>query len=161
MAPENVTQIRPNSEVLVLNASYTPLNIVSWKRAIILLLKEKAAFVSAKVIRLVEYIQIPFAKINSLKPSRNLVHKRDGHKCQYCGSTRGLTIDHVIPRSKGGKDTWENMVTACGVCNTRKGDKMLADTGMRLARRPTAPPNRFVFAIATSRDDEWQQYNFI
>ena len=161
MAQENVIQIQPHSQVLVLNASYEPLNIVSWKRAIILLLKEKAAFISAKVIRLVEYIRIPFLRINSMKPSRNMIYKRDGHKCQYCGSTRALTIDHVLPRSKGGGDTWENMVVACSSCNTKKGDRYLEQTGMRLTRRPTAPANKFVFALWDSNNAEWQKYNFV
>ena len=161
MEQANVTLIKPNSRVLVLNASYEPLNIVSWKRAVILLLKEKAAFVSEKVIRLVEYIKIPFARINSMKPSRNLIYKRDGHRCQYCGSTRALTIDHVIPRSKGGKDTWENMVAACSSCNIRKGSQSLEQTGMKLAKRPAAPMNKFVFAIYDSDNTEWQKYNFV
>jgi hypothetical protein len=158
---KNATQIRPNSQVLVLNASYEPLNIVQGRRAIILLLKEKAAFISAKVIRLVEYIKVPFSKINAMKPSRNMIYKRDGHKCQYCGSTRKLTIDHVMPRSKGGEDSWSNMVVACSSCNTEKGDKLLEHTGMRLARRPCAPANKFVFALWDSNNPEWQQYNFI
>jgi 5-methylcytosine-specific restriction endonuclease McrA len=160
MAPENVKQIRPNTQVLVLNASYEPLHVTSWKRAIILLLKEKALIVSAKVIRLTEYIRIPFSRINSLKPSRSLIYKRDGHKCQYCGSTRRLTIDHVIPRSRGGKDTWENLVVACSTCNTRKGDIPLEQTGMRLTRKPSAPANRFLLSLIDSGSPEWLQYAF-
>jgi 5-methylcytosine-specific restriction endonuclease McrA len=160
MVPENVKTIRPNTQVLVLNASYEPLHITSWKRAIILLLKEKAAVVSAKVIRLVEYIRIPFTKINSIKPSRNLIYKRDGHKCQYCGSTRRLTIDHVIPRSRGGQDTWENMVVACSTCNTKKGDTLLEQTGMKLARKPFVPTNRFLLNLIDSGSPEWLQYTF-
>ena len=162
MAPVNaITQIRPNSRVLVLNASYEPLNIVQGRRAIILLIKEKAAFVSAKVIRLVEFVRIPFSRVNAMKPSRNMVYKRDGHKCQYCGATRRLTIDHVVPRSKGGGDTWENMVVACSSCNTKKGDKLLEQTGMRLEKKPCAPLNKFVFALWDSNNPEWQQYHFI
>jgi 5-methylcytosine-specific restriction endonuclease McrA len=160
MAQENVKQIEPDTQVLVLNASYEPINITSWKRAIVLLLKEKAAVVSAKVIRLVEYVRIPFTKINSIKPSRNLIYKRDGHKCQYCGSTRRLTIDHVIPKSRGGEDTWENMVVACSSCNTRKGNTFLEQTGMRLARKPFAPANRFLLNLIDSGSSEWLQYTF-
>lgn len=160
MALENVNRIRPNTQVLVLNASYEPLHVTSWKRAIILLLKEKALVVSAKVIRLTEYIRIPFARINSIKPSRGLIYKRDGHKCQYCGSTRRLTIDHVLPRSRGGEDTWENMVVACSSCNTRKGDKFLEHTGMKLARKPFAPANRFLLSLIDSGSPEWLEYAF-
>jgi len=160
MVPENVKQIRPETRVLVLNASYEPLHITSWKRAIILLLKEKALVVSAKVIRLTEYIRIPFARINSVKPSRALIYKRDGHKCQYCGATRRLTIDHVVPRSRGGGDTWENMVVACSSCNTKKGDTLLEQTGMKLARKPFAPANRFLLSLIDSDSPEWLQYAF-
>ncbi len=160
MVPENVTKIRPDSRVLVLNASYEPLHITSWKRAIILLLKEKALVVSAKVIRLTEYIRVPFARINSIKPSRNLIYKRDGHKCQYCGATRRLTIDHVLPRSRGGGDTWENMVVACSPCNTRKGNTLLEQTGMRLVRKPFVPTNRFLLNLIDSDSPEWMQYAF-
>lgn len=161
MEQANVKQINANSQVLVLNASYEPLNIVSWKRAIVLLLKEKAAFISAKVIRLVEYIKVPFAKINAMRPSRSMIYKRDGHKCQYCGSTRKLTIDHVMPRSKGGEDSWSNMVVACSSCNTRKGDTLLEQSGMKLAQKPIAPFNKFVYALWDSNNPEWQQYNFV
>lgn len=160
MVQENVRQIRPNTKVLVLNASYEPLHITSWKRAIILLIKEKAAIVSAKVIRLIEYIKIPFSKINLVKPSRSLIYKRDGHKCQYCGSTRRLTIDHVIPRSRGGGDTWENMVVACSICNTKKGNTLLEQTGMKLARKPFAPANKFLMNLMDSGASEWFQYAF-
>ncbi len=160
MALENVNRIRPNTQILVLNASYEPLHVTSWKRAIILLLKEKALIVSAKVIRLTEYIRIPFARINSIKPSRGLIYKRDGHKCQYCGSTRRLTIDHVLPRSRGGGDTWENMVVACSSCNTKKGDKFLEHTGMKLARKPFAPANRFLLSLIDSGSPEWLEYAF-
>jgi hypothetical protein len=159
MAPVNaITQIKPNSRVLVLNASYEPLNIVQGRRAIILLIKEKAAFVSERVIRLVEFIRIPFSRVNAMKPSRNMVYKRDGHKCQYCNSTRRLTIDHVVPRSKGGDESWTNKVVACSSCYTKKGDKLLEHTDMKLLKQPTAPLNKFVFALWDSNSPEWQQY---
>lgn len=158
MVPENIKTIRPNTQVLVLNASYEPLHITSWKRAIILLLKEKAAIISAKVIRLVEYIRIPYIKINSVKPSRNLIYKRDGHKCQYCGSTRRLTIDHIIPKSRGGQDTWDNMVVACSSCNIKKGDTLLEQTGMKLIKKPFTPTNKFLLNLIDSESAEWTQY---
>lgn len=161
MVPENVKQIRPNTQVLVLNASYEPLHITNWRRAIILLIKERALIVSTQVIRLVEYVRIPFARINVLNPSRNVIYKRDGHKCQYCGSTKDLTIDHVIPRSKGGLDSWENMVACCSPCNTKKGNKTLEQIGMRLIKQPSAPMNKFMFAVAHSNNKEWQKYNFV
>ena len=161
MALENVKRIRPNTQVLVLNASYEPLHITSWKRAIILLVKEKAAVVSAQVIRLVEYIRIPFARINIMKPARNAIYKRDGHKCQYCGSTKSLTIDHVLAKSRGGTDTWDNMVACCSSCNTKKGSKTLEQAGMKLLKKPAPPMNKFMFAVTHSNNPEWQKYNFV
>ncbi len=161
MVQENINQIRPETRILVLNASYEPLHITGWKRAIVLLLKEKAVFISAKVIRLVEFVRIPFSKVSKMRPGRGLIYKRDGHKCQYCGATRKLTIDHVIPRCKGGDDSWENLVVACSSCNTKKGDKLLSQLGISLARRPCAPSNKFIFELWDSSDEEWQQYNFV
>lgn len=154
------SQIRSNCQILVLNASYEVINITSWKRAIVLLLKEKAQVISDRVIRLVEYIRIPFAKLKLAKPSRAMIYKRDNNKCQYCGSTRKLTIDHVIPRSKGGDDTWENLVVACSTCNTKKGDKFLEHTGMKLVRKPMAPSSKVSFLIMESNVDEWKTYDF-
>jgi 5-methylcytosine-specific restriction endonuclease McrA len=161
MVPENTKQIRPNTQVLVLNASFEPINITSWKRAIILLIKEKAAIISEKVIRLVEYVRLPLSKMRISKPSRAMIYARDQNKCQYCGSTRRLTIDHVLPKSRGGDDSWHNMVVACSACNTKKGDKLLEHTGMKLARRPFAPLNKIFFMLSSARVEEWKEYNFV
>ena len=161
MVPENTKQIRPNTQVLVLNASFEPINITSWKRAIILLIKEKAAIISEKVIRLVEYVRLPLSKMRISKPSRAMIYARDQNKCQYCGSTRRLTIDHVLPKSRGGDDSWSNMVVACSACNTKKGDKLLEHTGMKLARRPFAPLNKIFFMLSSARVEEWKEYNFV
>ena len=117
--------IQSHSTILVLNSSYEPLHFTNWKRAVILLFKEKAKVISSRVIRLVNYVIIPFRRMNNMYPTKNLIYKRDKNKCQYCGSTKSLTIDHVIPRSRGGKDTWENLVVACSPCNVKKGDKIL------------------------------------
>ena len=116
--------IEPHQTILVLNASYEPINFTNWKRAIVLLMKNKAQALGKRVIRLVNYIKLPYEKLMQNKPSRAMIYKRDGHKCQYCGSTKNLTIDHIIPRSRGGEDTWENLVVACNPCNTRKSDKI-------------------------------------
>jgi 5-methylcytosine-specific restriction endonuclease McrA len=160
MAQETRWGIRPESSVLVLNATYEPINITSWKRAIVLLVKEKAKIISERVIRLVEYVRIPVSKMMEAKPSRSMIYKRDGHKCQYCGATRKLTIDHVLPKSKGGQDTWQNLVVACSRCNTLKSDKLLEHTGMRLLRKPAAPISKITFTISQTNDPEWQQYNY-
>jgi 5-methylcytosine-specific restriction endonuclease McrA len=143
------------SQVLVLNATYEPLNVVSVRRAVLLLLKEKAEIVEAAeawlhseqlslplplVIRLVCYVRIP--QRFSLPLSRRTVLARDHYTCQYCGERPGkanLTLDHVQPRSQGGETRWENVVTACGPCNRRKGDRTPDEARMPLGRQPRRP----------------------
>ena len=117
-------------KVLVLNASYEPLNITSWRRAVVLLIKGKAEqlenserliyaeFPLPSVIRLRHYVRVPYKEIPLTR--RNIL-ERDRHTCQYCGyKGEQLTLDHVLPRSRGGGDTWENLVTACVRCNVKK-----------------------------------------
>lgn len=151
----------PYKPVLVLNSSYEPINITNWKRAIVLLLKNKAHMLSKRVIRLVNYIALPLKKMRVTQPTRNMIYQRDDNKCQYCGSTRHLTIDHVIPRSKGGGDTWENMVVACSSCNMKKGDKYLEHTNMKLTKKPKAPINAMFLTLEKSKDPEWTEYVFM
>ena len=139
--------------VLVLNASYEPLNVCTVRRAHVLLYKGKAevvekldqplrsatgSFVWPHVIRLVHYVRVPRAI--QRKISRRALFARDGWRCVYCGSTNGrLTLDHVVPRSKGGESIWENVVTACAPCNLRKGDRSLDQVGMVLKSQPRPP----------------------
>lgn len=151
-------QINPSSQVLVLNASYEPINLTNWKRAIVLVLKQKAQVLSGKVIRLLNYITIPFNTFSRIKPSRDMIYKRDKHKCQYCGATKRLTIDHVIPKSKGGDDSWENLVVACSSCNTKKSNKLLEHCGMKLMKRPLAPTSKVSLALMYSNVEEWKEY---
>ena len=153
--------IQPHSTVLVLNSSYEPLHFTNWKRAIILLFKEKAKVISSSVIRLVNYVIIPFRRMTNMYPTRNLIYKRDKNKCQYCGSTKSLTIDHVIPKSKGGEDTWENLVVACSSCNVKKGDKLLEQTNMKLARTPRAPVSKVLMDLENSNREEWKEFSYI
>jgi hypothetical protein len=148
----------PNSTILVLNSSYEPINITNWKRAIVLVLKEKAQILSSKVIRLLKYIKIPYSAFGGIKPSREMIYKRDKHKCQYCGATKKLTIDHVIPRSRGGDDSWENLVVACSSCNVKKSDKLLSECPMKLVRKPVTPLNKVTLSVMYSNVDEWQEY---
>jgi 5-methylcytosine-specific restriction endonuclease McrA len=161
--------------VLVLNASYEPMHVVSVRRAVVLLLKEKAQLVEAAesvlrsqhvelptpvVIRLVTYIRI--RRRWNLPVSRRGVLARDGYTCQYCGAQPGkreLTIDHVVPRSKGGTKTWENLVTACGPCNRRKGDRDPRQAGMKLSSRPRQPRYFALALIETgTRHSVWSKY---
>ena len=90
-----------------------------------------------------------------------MIYKRDNNKCQYCGATRSLTIDHVIPRSKGGEDTWDNLVVACASCNVKKGDKLLEQTNMKLARKPFTPYNKVQFSLSGNQVPEWQEFLFV
>ncbi len=161
--------------VLVLNASYEPLNIVSVKRAVVLLLKEKAELVEAAqtkiraehlqidvplVIRLVTFVPIP--RRLPLPLSRRTVLARDLYTCQYCGEQPGrteLTLDHVFPRSRGGATTWENVVTACGPCNRRKGNRTPDEANMKLMSAPGRP--RFVAVVMlgeASGHEVWSKY---
>jgi hypothetical protein len=152
--------VEPHSTILVLNSSYEPLQFTNWKRAVVLLFKEKAKLISKRVIRLVNFVRIPFLKFSERTPTRNMIYKRDGHSCQYCGSTRNLTIDHVIPRSKGGGDTWENLVACCDKCNVAKGNKYLHETNMKLRSKPKAPISSVMLELETTKITEWKQFVF-
>jgi hypothetical protein len=152
--------ITSNQTILVLNSSYEPINFTSWRRAVVLLLKEKAHVLSGRVIRLLNYVRLPLSKIMSITPSRAMIYKRDHNTCQYCGSKSKLTIDHVIPRSKGGDNSWENLVVACSSCNTKKGDRLLEQTNMKLSCQPRAPINKMVFDLNHTKVDEWKEYNY-
>jgi hypothetical protein len=151
-------KIRIHNNILVLNADYNPINICDGRRAIVLLLKQKAQFVSEKVIRLLEYIRIPFTKIMSHKPSRNMIHKRDNHTCQYCEAKDDLTIDHVLPSSRGGGDDWTNLVSCCSRCNAKKGNRTPEEVGMKLLKQPKIPFNRVHLTINSSNNPDWRQY---
>lgn len=156
---------------LVLNASYEPLCVVPVKRAVVLVLKEKAEVVSSgdrplrsertifqapSIIRLIHFVKVPFRSRVPL--NRRSVFARDGHRCQYCGAA-AENIDHVVPRSRGGEHVWENVVASCRPCNARKGDHLLENTAMVLRRRPTAPQalTWVLFAVGSVRPD-WEPY---
>ena len=159
--------------VLVLNASYEPLNVCSVRRAHVLVYKGKAevieqlsrelrsatrSFKWPHVIRLLEYVRVP--KAVQRKISRRALFARDEWRCQYCGSGGGrLTLDHVVPRSRGGSSVWENVVTSCAPCNLRKGNRLLEEVKMHLRRQPHAPaPALFVTLSAPAIPDGWRPY---
>lgn len=150
-------KINLNTSILVLNSDYNPVNICNARRAIVLLLKRKAHMITEKVIRLVEYVKIPYQKLIN-RPTRNLIYKRDGYTCAYCGAKENLTIDHILPSSRGGQDTWENLVTACGKCNTLKGNKTPQESNMILKITPKVPYNKIHLTINTSNVKEWKLY---
>lgn len=157
----NVFSIRFNSPILLLNSDYNPIHITSWRRAVVLVLKNKAEIISSQVIRLIQYIQIPFSRLLSCKPTKNAIFKRDDYRCQYCGSLKNLTLDHVIPQSQGGGNTWTNLVTACVSCNARKGNQSLAESGMHLYQKPSAPFNRIQLVLQKSNVSEWKRFIYV
>jgi 5-methylcytosine-specific restriction endonuclease McrA len=160
-------------QVLVLNASYEPLNITTWRRAMVMMLKGKAESLEQDstreirrgthlptVIRLRQYVRVPFRQLPLTR--RNLFH-RDNHSCQYCGCrNEPLSIDHVVPRSRGGGDTWENVTTACLSCNVRKGNRTPKEADMPLMRVPRRPLSSLSFEatrqIHSGRHSEWAKY---
>jgi 5-methylcytosine-specific restriction endonuclease McrA len=147
-----------NNSVLVLNSDYSPINICDGRRAIVLLLKQKAHFITDKVIRLMNYIRLPYKKLMENRPTKNLIMKRDGYKCLYCGATENLTLDHIIPQSRGGEDTWENLATSCGSCNVKKRNRTPQEAGMPLLKEVKRPYNKLHLTINTSNVSDWKDF---
>jgi 5-methylcytosine-specific restriction endonuclease McrA len=158
--------------VLVLNQDYSPLTVCSAQRAILLLFLDKAEILSEAVsislrtvshvyampavIRIFRYVNLPY---RGVALTRNNVFKRDRNECQYCGTYKDLTIDHVVPQSKGGKSSWHNLVTACKRCNARKGDKSPEEAGLRLKKVPIKPSYAiFLKEFSESKYREWEPF---
>ncbi len=160
--------------VLVLNQTYYPISVTTVKKAIILLFLEKAElikfdskvfirssstqFPQPTIIRLMDYRNYP----KTIDLTRRNIHRRDGMRCQYCGKSNvQLTIDHIIPRSRGGKDEWENLVTACVSCNNKKGNRTPEEAGMKLLSKPKKPsPLLFIRQHFQQTDSDWKDYLF-
>jgi len=159
--------------VLVLNATYEPLNVTSVWRACSLVLSHKAEIVEAHpervirspsttlahpvVIRLRVYVRVP--RFTARKITRRALFARDQYRCQYCGTGSSLTIDHVVPRSRGGLSGWENIVAACAPCNLRKGNRLPHEAGMHPRTKPhTPPPSLFLTLGAPTIPSSWQTY---
>ena len=157
---------------LVLNAGYEPLAVVSFKRALILVLNNKATILAGaenqavhsanreytlpSVILLSRYVRIPGTRL--IPVSRRGVLRRDGHRCAYCSRTAN-TIDHVQPKSRGGRDTWENLVACCLKCNNVKGDKTPAEMGWQLNFIPRMPQGTTWMVRGAERfEPEWNPY---
>ena len=165
--------------VLVLNATYEPINVCSVRRAAVLLLKEKAEMIEREsgalhserlslarpaVVRLLSYVKIPHGA-HRRRITRRAVLARDAWTCQYCGASasngaRGaLTIDHVVPRSRGGGSVWENIVASCAPCNRRKGDRLPREASMQLRHPPKAPsPQLFIRIASPQVHPAWEPY---
>jgi 5-methylcytosine-specific restriction endonuclease McrA len=162
-----------NRPVLVLNASYEPLNVCDTRRALGLLITGKAELVvngrghirtarltypAPSVIRLEQMIRRPRPKV---KLSKREIFRRDNYTCQYCGrQTPHLTIDHLIPRHRGGGLRWDNLVTACPACNRRKGGRSTSEAQMTLKRPPTEPPATaaYLFGKHLKENAEWERF---
>lgn len=162
--------------VLVLNQSYEPISVCNIKKAMTLLFLMKAEivvtndkrkvrsirsiFACPSVIRLRRYIHVPVKKVEL---SRKNILRRDNHQCQYCGTPKApLTIDHVLPKSRAGTDTWENLVCACVKCNTKKGNRTPDEAGMKLLKTPRRPSHvTFIKNIGGELDESWKPYLFM
>ena len=167
-----------HSPVLVLNATYEPVNVTPARRAIVLVLKgvatteeENGSFVHSarlavripSVIRLTEFRRIPF---QTRALSRKNILMRDRYTCQFCSRVfpaGELTLDHVIPRSRGGHTDWDNLVACCHSCNNRKGDRLPEEAGLKLMRSPrpfTLHTSRQLMRMMGSSDERWRKYLF-
>ena len=157
-------------KVLLLDRNYFPMTVITWKRAIGMIYGRNNAEVitmysdavhehEMAVLRLL-YRDFPASlrkEIRYPKASKRKIMVRDGNQCVYCGAIKNLTIDHIIPKSKGGKNTYENCVTACYTCNNKKGSKTPEEAGMRLSHRPTRP--RFGVGVSKQRaPEEWKDF---
>ena len=177
-APKPQKSLLMQTPVLVLNASYEPINICAARRAIVLVLKglampeeENGNFLHAaritmrvpSVIRLLEYRRIPH---QTRALSRKNILLRDRNTCQYCGvvlSSGELTLDHVVPRSRGGSSTWENLVACCHPCNRKKGNHLLVEINMKLLKEPrpfTLHTSRHIMRMIGRSDTKWRKYLF-
>jgi hypothetical protein len=158
--------------VLVLNQDYRAVTVCTVQRAFLLVYLEKADlitevegtrlrtisddFAMPSIIRLKKYINIPY---RGVVLSRNNIFKRDGSRCQYCGSTDNLTLDHVIPKSRGGSSNWDNLITACKTCNSKKGDFRPEEIAMHPYRRPFKPSFiMFLRDFSGPLQNDWAPY---
>jgi 5-methylcytosine-specific restriction endonuclease McrA len=162
-----------NNPVLVLNLNYEPLQVCDTRRALNLILDGKAkmvangrglirsvrkAFPCPSIIQLRRVIHHPRSRLHI---SKREILRRDNYICQYCGRrTFPLTVDHIIPRHRGGTHSWQNLTTACVPCNRKKGGRSLCETSMRLQRKPEEPPQSalYLFGHYLDGNSEWRTY---
>ena len=159
-------------KALVLNQDYSPISICSIQRAFVLVFMEKVEMIAPfngnkfhsvnaeypipAVIRLQRYINVPY---KSIELTRNNVFRRDNFICQYCGKESDLSLDHLVPRSKGGKTNWRNLVTACKTCNSLKGDETPEAIGFKLRNLPFKPSYvMFLREFSRYRYAEWSPF---
>lgn len=163
------------AKVLVLNADYQAIGVCAAERAFVLVIMQKAEMLTddpekclrtirknykfPSIIRLYQFVSIPYKKVNL---SRQNVFKRDNHTCVYCSSREHLTIDHVVPRSNGGRDSWENLVAACQQCNARKGNQTPAQADMTMSHQPFRPSFvMFLGNFSGQVREDWRPYLYM
>ncbi len=162
-------------KVLVLNMDYSPINITTLQRGFKLVFKGKAEIVTHQnkkpikterknfkrptVIRLLRYIVLPFRKVSL---NRQNIYRRDNYKCIYCGSKNNLTLDHVVPKCKDGSNTWKNLVTCCGSCNVKKGDKIVDDFlleyDLKMSHQPFKPTYLYFVEKINNVSSDWKKF---
>ncbi|MDZ7269213.1 MAG: HNH endonuclease [candidate division KSB1 bacterium] len=165
-----------NRHVLILNQNYEPMSVITAKKAIVLIVLGKAEIIERhplwevrsvrsslpfpSIVRLITYIHIPRKRVIL---SRKNIIKRDNGRCQYCGTTqRPLTVDHVVPKNRGGEDSWENLVCACVACNNRKGNRTPEEARMPMLRKPQRPNQLyFIQHFIGIGDERWKPYLFM
>ncbi len=159
-------------KALVLNMDYSPVSVCSVQRAFLLIFLQKAELIQENnnhslhtidrsypmpaVIKLNKYVQVPY---KGVVLTRENIFRRDNFTCQYCGTDKDLTLDHLVPKARGGKTTWNNLVTACRSCNSRKGDFRPEEVGMRLNLKPYRPSYiMFLRDLSGHKYEEWLPY---
>lgn len=162
-------------KTLVLDSSYIPRSVINTERAFVISYKGNAEVISEhpesfklvnpeldipkpSIIRIFKHVNVPFTKVAL---SRENIYKRDNYVCVYCGSDnkKNLTLDHVIPKSKGGKDSWDNLVTSCKKCNSEKSDLTLVEFG-KLIPKPIRPHYLMLMKKVDYLPEEWKVYLF-
>ncbi len=164
-----------SAKVLLLNQNYEPITVVSAKKAIILFVLQKVEIIEKRdqfvrsqymalplpsVIRLTCYVKVPRKRVELTRAN---LFRRDNNRCQYCGTRKGpLTIDHIVPKTRGGKDTWENLVSACVKCNNKKGNRTPEEAGMPLLKKPKRPNYLFFMQYFIGLSEQaWKPYLFM
>lgn len=160
-------------KTLVVDSSFMPVSIISTERAFVISYKGNAEIIDEhpesfnltnpnldikkpSIIRIFKYIKHQYKKV---PPSRENIYKRDNYECVYCGSNKNLTLDHVIPQSKGGKDSWDNLVTACRTCNSEKADLTLEEYGKEIPE-PKRPHYLMLMKSVDEIPESWEKFLF-
>ncbi|MFD2247709.1 HNH endonuclease [Pontibacter ruber] len=160
------------NRVLILNQDFSAIAVCTVHKAFLLVYLEKAEMVTKakdyylhtvshtypvpSVIRLQNYVRVPY---HGIALSRHNIMRRDNYACQYCGAAKNLTLDHLLPRSRGGETSWYNLVTACMRCNTRKGDRTPEEAGLKLLQKPKKPSlQSFLKLHLDMHNEDWRVY---